>query len=272
MLLLSQPCNCCNVWLQCSNRFEHSLASVTQSAQEKKASRRVAAKHCCDAEDKAAQKKRKKKTKAAAVRKGGKKRCLSDHIRLWAENHTTLAIRVKRHPPGALRVGDCFCCFLGRGGAQVKLTSAASSPRTCAPCPPWTGWWSAWSSWSDSPWRPGSTRCLPEFPSCPRNGTGWCADAGRCRAAGPGCRGGCSSEPVWGFGRGAPPARGREVGDQTQGVGAKERTRRGGVDAVQEYIEVKRLKIGQFCCNCVKTQPPRKKVWLMMITEFIIII
>lgn len=91
------------------------------------------------------------------------------------------------------------------------LTLVVNSPHTCVPCPPWTSWWSAWSSLSGSPWRPGNTRCHPKSPFCPRNETKWCAGAGRCLAAGPGCREGCSSEPVWGFGIAAPPAEREDV-------------------------------------------------------------
>lgn len=89
----------------------------------------------------------------------------------------------------------------GSGGS----TWAESSPRTSSPWPPWTGSWSAWSCCSGSPWRCGNTRSPPGSPSCPRSGTGWCGGAGRCRAAGPGCKGGCSSAPPSGSDTDEPP-------------------------------------------------------------------
>lgn len=111
------------------------------------------------------------------------------------------------------------------------LTGVVSSPRTYAPCPPWTSWWSAWSSWSSSPWRPGSTHCLPASPFCPRSETRLYAGAGRCLATGPGCKGGCSSEPVWGFGTDAPPAeredvRGKMRCSMRQEAGAKKKKKK----------------------------------------------
>lgn len=106
----------------------------------------------------------------------------------------------------------------------ASLTEAASSPRTCVPFPPWTSWWSVWSSWSGSPWRPGSTRSPPESPFYLRSETRWCAGAGRCLAAGPGCTGGCSSEPIWGFDTSAPPAwKQRMLGGQWETSGYKKK-------------------------------------------------